>query len=169
MPNINWEPQEDHFHFWRPDWYNLGLLDSTLTRACRAGGLGNETLKKRTYQCQLYNGSQAAHGYQSAGMFFPNGMMAISDPCYGKVHDSARLRASRWIDFLEAASAAVQVTEGCIKVLDTMLLLCIHTYKQKWKKFWLLVTEASTHLCPDFVSTSKMQSEGKVSISWLLQ
>ena len=85
---------------------NVGLLDGTFTRSCRAGGLGNKTANKRMDQSQFYNGAKAAHGYQSLGVFFPNGMIAIADPCYGKVHDSALLRASGWIDILQAALAA---------------------------------------------------------------
>jgi hypothetical protein len=37
--------------------------------------------------------------------FFPNGMTAVSDPYYGKTHDSNLMRTRGWINVLRAAAA----------------------------------------------------------------
>ncbi len=39
-------------------------------------------------QHMFFSGDRRAHGYQVMSALFPNGMLAMSDPFYGRTHDS---------------------------------------------------------------------------------
>ena len=85
---------------------NVGLIDGTFTETCRPGGLRNVNEENQMDQRMSYNGDKAQHGYQTMCAFFPNGMSAMSDPYYGKTHDSKLMRSTGWIPALRAAAAA---------------------------------------------------------------
>jgi hypothetical protein len=82
------------------------LIDGTFTSACRPGGLRNVEPEHQTDQREFYNGDKADHGYQTMAGLFPNGMLAMSDPFYGRQHYSKLMRTTGWIPILRAAAAA---------------------------------------------------------------
>jgi hypothetical protein len=58
--------------------YQVALIDGTLTRSARPGGLRNKKPKNKKDQRNFYKGDKGAHGYQTMGAFFPNGRFAMS-------------------------------------------------------------------------------------------
>ena len=65
----------------------------------------NVNEENQTDQSMFYSGAKAQHGYQVMAAFFPNGITALSDPFYGKTHDSKLLRLTGWLPLLRAAAS----------------------------------------------------------------
>jgi hypothetical protein len=85
---------------------NVAMIDGTFTAICRPGGLRNVRATNRIDQRMYYNGDKGTHGYQTMGAFFPNGMIAMSDPFYGKTHDSRLMNETGWIRIIREAARA---------------------------------------------------------------
>ena len=84
----------------------VGMIDGTFTASCRAGGLRNVREENQTDQRMFYNGDKGCHGYNTMSAFFPNGMIAMSDPFYGKTHDSRLMHETGWIRIIRDAARA---------------------------------------------------------------
>jgi hypothetical protein len=83
---------------------NVAMIDGTFTATCRPGGLRNVREENQVDQRMYYNGDKGTHGYQTMAALFPNGMIAMSDPFYGKTHDSRLMQETGWIRLIRAAA-----------------------------------------------------------------
>ena len=84
---------------------NVAMIDGTFTSSSRPGGLRNVRVENRLDQRNFFNGDKGTHGFQTMCAFFPNGMMAMSDPFYGRTHDSTLMHECGWIRVLRDAAA----------------------------------------------------------------
>ncbi len=62
--------------------------------------------KNQTDQRMSFSGDKGCHGYQTMSTAFPNGMLAMSDPFYGKTHDSRLMNETGWIRIIREAARA---------------------------------------------------------------
>ncbi len=102
-----WVPYFDDFaavfrHYGAPYFDLVGLIDGNFAATCRPGGLGN--VNSREDQSEMYSGEKAQHGMKFMAAYFPNGMMAVSGPYKGKVHDGRMFRESGWNEVMATAS-----------------------------------------------------------------
>ena len=55
-------------------------------------------------QRNFFNSDKHTHGFQTMSAFFPNCMIAMSDPFYGRSHDSTLMHECGWISVLRDAA-----------------------------------------------------------------
>ena len=77
------------------------MIDGTFTAGSCPGGLRNVKEKNRLDQLNFLNG---AHTDFNRWQLFFNGMVAMSDPFYGRSDDSTLMHDSGWIRVLRAAA-----------------------------------------------------------------
>ena len=142
-----------------PYWSNVDMIDGTLTAGSRQGGQRNVRVCNRLDQSNFFNGDRQMHGFQTMAAFFPNGMIAMSDPSYCRTHASTRIHGCGLIHVLRDAAANFGIPFTVFG--DAAFGSCDVVQCMVKNVFTTQMIIASTLLCPEFAFISRTHLLGR--------
>ena len=143
---------------------NVGLIDGTFTAGSPPEGFRNVREKNRLDQRNFPKVIKAHTEFKRWPPFFSNGMIAMSDPFYGRSHDSKLMHESGWIRFLHAAAVHFGrrlTVFGGAAFGSSDVVQCNECLLKNVYLGILQMIAASIHLCPEFTYILKTLLQGR--------